>query len=133
MISLAFKLYNRMILNRIHSPIDVIHRKNQVGSRTGRSCIQHILRRIMLVAHSQNIHFLSPSSFLKKGLDSIDRDMMFAILQHYFCVVEFLTIVSSIRSVCFIQSFYIQGKQSKRFAFTPAVLQGDQHHFYSSS
>ena len=57
LMSLTAKLYNRLILNRIRSPIDAILRKNQAGFRTGRSCIQqiHILRRIMDGAFSQNI------------------------------------------------------------------------------
>ena len=52
--SLAAKLYNRMVLNRIRTPIDAILRKNQAGFRTGRSCIQqiHILRPIMDGAYS---------------------------------------------------------------------------------
>ena len=57
LMTLADKLYNRMVLNWICKPIDAILRKNQVRFRTGRSCIQqiHILRRIMNGAFSQNI------------------------------------------------------------------------------
>ena len=77
MMSLAAKLCNRLILNRIHSPIDSILRKNQAGFRTGRSCIQqiHILRIIMEGAFSQNIPlFITFVDF---------KTAMFAILQHY--------------------------------------------------
>ena len=37
----------------------------------------------MVGAHSQNIPLFITSFDFKKALDSIDRDMMFSILQHY--------------------------------------------------
>ena len=92
LMSLATKLYNHLVKNRIRSPIDAILRKNQAGFITSRSCIQqkHILRRIMDGAFSQNMDygwrflplFITLVDF-KKVFDSIDRDMMFVILQHY--------------------------------------------------
>ena len=126
LMSLTAKLYNRLILNRIRSPIDAILRKNQAGFRTGRSCIQqiHILRRIMDGAFSQNIPLFITFVDFKKAFDSIDRDMMFAILQHYGIPDK---IVSAIR-VLYDQStsqVYIQGQLSEPFAITTGVLQGD--------
>ena len=117
--SLAAKLYNR-------SPIDAILRKSQAGFRTGRSCIQqiHILRRIMDGAFSQKIPLFITFVDFKKAFDSIDRDMMFAILQHYGILDK---IVSAIR-VLYDQStsqVYIQGQLSGPFAITTGVLQGD--------
>jgi hypothetical protein len=83
--SIAAKVYNRMILNRIRLPIDNMLRKNQAGFRTGRSCIQqiHILRRIMDGAYAQNIPLYITFIDFKKAFDSVDREMMFAILRHY--------------------------------------------------
>ena len=79
--SLAAKLYNRMVLNRIRTPIDAILRKNHAGFTTGRRCIQqiHFLRRIMDVAYLQNIPLFIRFVDFKKEFDSIDRAMMFAI------------------------------------------------------
>ena len=83
--SLAAKFFNRMVLNRIRTSIDVILRKNQAGFRIGRS-FKYILRRIMNGAYSQNKTniplFITFVNF-KKKIDLIDRAMMFAILQHY--------------------------------------------------
>ena len=80
LMSLVAKLFNLMILNRIHSRIDEILRKNQDGFRTGCNCIQHIhtLKRIMDGAHSQNILLFITFVYFKKAFDSIYRDMMFA-------------------------------------------------------
>ena len=63
LMSIAAKVFNRIILNRIKRPIDAILRKNQAGFRTGRSCVKqiHILRRIMEGACTQNILYSSPS------------------------------------------------------------------------
>ena len=126
LMSLAAKLYNRMVLNRIRTPIDAILRKNQAGFRTGRSCIQqiHILRRIMDGAYSQNIPLFITFVDFKKAFDSIDRAMMFAILRHYGIPDK---IVSAIR-VLYDQStcqVYLRGQVSKPFAITTGVLQGD--------
>ena len=75
LMSIAAKVYNRMILNRIRTIIDAKLRKNQAGFRTSRSCIQqiHILRRIMEGAFSQNIPLFITFIDFKKAFDSIDR------------------------------------------------------------
>ena len=123
LMSIAAKVYNRMILNRIRTIIDAKLRKNQAGFRTGRSCIQqiNILRRIMEGAFSQNIPLFID---FKKAFDSIDRAMMFAILRHYGIPEK---IVSAIR-VMYDQSksqVYLQGQLSEPFNITTGVLQGD--------
>ena len=126
LMSIAAKVYNRMILNRIRTIIDAKLRKNQAGFRTGRSCIQqiHILRRIMEGAFSQNIPLFITFIDFKKAFDSIDRAMMFAILRHYGIPEK---IVSAIR-VMYDQSksqVYLQGQVSEPFNITTGVLQGD--------
>ena len=124
--SIAAKVYNRVILNRIREPIDAILRRNQAGFRKGRSCIQqiHILRRIMEGASSQDIPLFITFIDFMKAFDSIDREMMFAILRHYGIPEQ---IVSAIR-VLYDDStsrVYVEGEFSEAFKITTGVLQGD--------
>lgn len=126
LMSIAAKVYNRMLLNRIRDQIDKVLRKNQAGFREGRSCIQQItiLRRIMDGAFSQDIPLFITFVDFKKAFDSIDRDMMFAILRHYSIPQK---IVAAIR-VLYDESkcqVYLQGQLSEPFKITTGVLQGD--------
>ena len=47
--SIAAKVYNKILLNRIRDEVDPILSKNQAGFRPGRSCAQqiHILRSVL--------------------------------------------------------------------------------------
>jgi hypothetical protein len=126
LMSIAAKVYNRVLLNRIRTPIDSILRKNQAGFRTGRSCIQqiHILRRIIDGATGGTLPLYITFIDFKKAFDSIDRDMMFAILRHYGVPEK---IVKAIR-VLYDNStsrIYIDGQHSEPFNITTGVLQGD--------
>ena len=49
LLSIAAKVYNKILLNRIRDEVDPILRKNQAGLHPGRSCAQqiHILRRVL--------------------------------------------------------------------------------------
>ncbi|CAF0934011.1 unnamed protein product [Brachionus calyciflorus] len=85
LMSIAAKVYNKVLLNRIKKPIEKILRKNQAWFRTGRSCIQqiNILRRIIDGAIIQDIPLFITFIDFKKAFDSINLKMMFAILRHY--------------------------------------------------
>ena len=126
LMSIAAKVYNRVLLNRIRAPIDALLRNNQAGFRTGRSCIQqiHILRRIMDGAYSNDIPLFITFIDFKKAFDSIDRDMMFAILLHYGIPP---IIVKAIRVLYDNSSsrVFINGQVSEPFDITTGVLQGD--------
>ena len=73
---------------------------------------------------SQNIPLFITFVDLKKAFESIDRDVIFAILQHYGISDK---IVSAIR-VLYDQSIsqvYIQGQLSKTLTITTGMLKGD--------
>ena len=126
LMSIAAKLYNSILLNRIRVPIDKLLRNNQAGFRIGRSCNQqiHILRRIIEGANHEDIPLYITFVDFKKAFDSIDREMMFAILRHYGIPAK---IVNAIR-VLYDNSesqVYEGGQLSMPFKITTGVLQGD--------
>ena len=92
--SIAGKLYHKVLLSRIHDKLDVKLPVNEAGYRPGRGCAEHIhaLRRIVKGCDSKNlplvaVFLLLPSCCLvadfKKAFYSIDRSVMFKILQYY--------------------------------------------------
>ena len=83
--SIAAKVYNKAILNRIMLIVDQILRRNQAGFRKGRSCTQqiHIIRRLIEGALARKLPLFITFIDFKKAFDSINRTIMFAILRHY--------------------------------------------------
>ena len=126
LMSIAAKVYNRVLLNRIRDPVDFKLRKNQAGFRTDRSCGQqiHILRRIKEGTTGKNIQLYISFIDFMKAFDSIDREMMFAILRHYGVPEK---IVAAIR-VLYDEStsrVFVEGELSEAFRVSTGVLQGD--------
>ena len=85
LMSIAAKVYNKILLTRIREHVDPILRNNQVGFRPGRSCAQqvHILRRVMEAFQSYQLPLTVTFIDFKKAFDSINRKVMFSILRHY--------------------------------------------------
>ena len=126
LMSIAAKVYNKIIFNRLIPVVDKILRRNQAGFRKGRSCIQqiHILRRIIEGATARGIPFFITFIDFKKAFDSICRKTMFAILRHIGIPDQ---IVQAIK-VLYDDSnskVFVDGQYSKEFKVTTGVLQGD--------
>ena len=85
LMSVAAKVYNKILLNRIRPLVDPLLRNNQAGFRQGRSCSQqiHILRRIMEGFKEYQLPLTVTFVDFKKAFDSINRSAMFSILPHY--------------------------------------------------
>ena len=78
LMSIAAKVYNRMLLNRIYDTIDKLLRPYQAGFRRDRNCLEqiHILRRVMEAYYQCQLPLIVVLIDFKKALDSIDREMI---------------------------------------------------------
>ena len=85
LLSIAAKVYNKILLNRIRDEVDPILRKNQAGFRPGRSCAHliHILRRVLEGFRVYQLPLVVTFIDFKKTYDSINRKVIFAVLRHY--------------------------------------------------
>ena len=85
LMSIAAKVYNKILLNRIRQHVDPLLRSNQAGFRPGRSWAQqiHILRVIMEGFKEYQLPLTVTFVDFKKAFDSINRSVMFAVLRHY--------------------------------------------------
>ena len=80
--AIAWKIYNKFILNRLVPSLDPILRRNQNGFRGGRSTFSQIsaLRRIIEEMRNANREMTLIFVDFKKTFDSVDRQAMFKIL-----------------------------------------------------
>jgi len=126
LMSIAAKVYNRILLDRIRPHVDPLLRNNQAGFRPGRSCAQqiHILRRIMEGFKEYQLPLIATFVDFKKAFDSINRSMMFSVLRHYGIPQ---TIVDAIQVLYTNSSsaVMVDGSISEPFNVTTGVLQGD--------
>ena len=80
--SIAAKLYNKMLLVRLLPLIDEVLRRNQAGFRQGRSTVDQIcaLRRIFEGVKHKNLSLVATFVDFKKAFDSVNRSKLFEIM-----------------------------------------------------
>ena len=128
LMSIITKLYNRILLNRLKSTLDIHLRGNQNGFRASRSTLQHILALRRLTEECsihQDLNLIAIFIDFSKAFDSVKWSYIEAILKAY-CVPTIL-----IRA---IMSIYYGAKAqvNTQFGLSPdtidlsvGVLQGD--------
>ena len=126
LLSIAAKVYNKILLNRIRDEVDPILRKNQAGFRPGRSCAQqmYILRRVLEGFRDYQPPLVVTFIDFKKTLDSINRKVMFAVLRHY-GIPEAVVNAISVLYKNSKSAVMVDGGLSDSFDVTTGVLQGD--------
>ena len=124
--SLAAKIYNKMLLNRLVPSLDPILRKNQNGFRRGRTTIAQILslRRIIEEMRNHNKEITLCFVDFKKAFDSINRDVMFKILPLYGIPEPIITAIKVLYTNTKALVITPDG-ETQPFDISAGVLQGD--------
>ena len=126
LICIIAKIYNRMILNRIRSEIDLRLRVNQNGFRPKRTTVAQILalRRIIEGVKANNLQAVLTFIDFKKAFDSIHRGKMMRILKAYGIPPKLLRAIESMYTNTRAKVISPDG-ETEMFDITAGVLQGD--------
>ena len=120
------KMYNRMILNRIRSALDVKLRRNQNGFRTKRTTVAQILalRRVLEGVRANNLPAVLTFIDFKKAFDSIHRGKMMKILRAYGIPPRLVQAIEAMYRNTRARIVTPDG-ETELFDITAGVLQGD--------
>jgi len=120
--SIAAKVYNRILLNRIPPFIDPVLTCNQVGFRTRRRCAEQIfiLRRLMEGADDQQPPLFTTFIYFKKGFGTIDRKAMLKVLRHYGIPDPLVEAIKALYTNS-KSAVYVDGHLTKEFEVTTGV------------
>ena len=126
LMSIAGKLYNKILLNRICEPIDNILRPFQAGFRKGRNCLEqiHIFRRLLEAYDQHPLPLLATFGDFSKEFDSVDRNALFKILRHYGIPRKITDVITAIYTNSSSQLRF-GNHFRKAFSITAGVFQGD--------
>ena len=126
LICIIAKIYNRLILNRIRSVIDLKLRINQNGFRPKRTTVAQILalRRIIEGVKGNNLKAILTFIDFKKAFDSIHRGKMMQILRAYGIPPNLLRAIEKMYSNTKAKIVTPDG-ETDMFEITAGVLQGD--------
>ena len=124
--SIAAKVFNRVILNRIYGEISSRLRPFQVGFRWGKSCTEqiHFIRRILEQYQKKNIPTVMAFTDFKKAFDLISRDTMWRIRRYYGIPEKIVNIIKCLYEGS-TSAVRVDGSLSKGFLITTGVLQGE--------
>ena len=124
--SIAAKIYNALLRNRIEPKIDNILRKNQNGFRRNRSMISQILtiRRILEGVRAKNLQATLIFVHFTKAFDSIHRGKMEQILLAYDIPKETVVAITTLYRNTKVKVRSPDG-DTEYFDIVAGVLQGD--------
>ena len=85
LLSMPGKVFCSTMLSRIKTALDVRMREEQAGFRSGRSCSEQILSLRNIIEQCNEFNTRSYINFVdfKKAFDSVHRDTVWKIMEHY--------------------------------------------------
>ena len=95
LLSLSDKVLNRIILERLKNEVDNILRDHQAGVRQDRGCIDQIATLRIIVEQSMEFDsslYINLVDY-EKAFDSLDRNTLWKLLQHYRIPKEIITLI----------------------------------------
>ena len=95
LLSVLGKVINRIILERLKNEVDNILRDYQAGFRQDRGCIDQIATLRIIVEQSMEFDSYLYINFVdyEKAFDSLDRDTLWKLLQHYGKPEKIITLI----------------------------------------
>ena len=125
LLSIPGKVLTRIILERLKTALDKKLRDEQAGFRQDRSCTDHIATMRIII--EQSLEWQSPlySVFVdfQKAFDSIDRETIWKLMQHYGFPPKFITIIQQLYENATCQVIH-EGKLTEPFFVQTGVRQG---------
>ena len=97
LLSVPGKVLNRIILDRLKTGVDAKLRDHQAGFRKDRSCTDQIATLRIIVEQSMEWDSSLYINFVdyEKAFDSLDRDTLWKLLQHYGIPEKFISLIRS--------------------------------------
>ena len=125
LLSLTSKIMSRIIHKRLSNALDETLRTEQAGFRKGRSCSDHIftLRQILEQSHEFNSPIYANFVDFRKAFDSIHRDSLYKILQHYGVPDKLVNIIKLLYTD-FSAQVLCEGELTEAFQVKTGVKQG---------
>ena len=125
LISIVSKIFCIIVLNRMKMRIDEKLREQQAGFRKGRACTDQLssLRTLIEKSSEFEIQFLICFIDFKAAFDSVDRKVLWAILEQYGIPTKILNIIKNIYETteCCIK---VEKDYSNWFEIRTGVRQG---------
>ena len=126
LLSIPGKVFAKAILNQLKPRAEQLLREGQCGFRRGRGCADQLFSLRMLMEKAREYHRPIYACFidLRKAYDSVHRDSLWSILQHFYHLPEkLLSIIRALHenSTAAVRTY---GKISDKFPVTCGVRQG---------